>query len=98
MQCASFQLARTSSANELVWMQEATRMTCILSSYLEEQTFTCLRIAKSANEGTQAQQEWLRTAQVLIDRTQHHKKICGKCKMSAVEIKLSESSVPRKEK
>jgi len=55
-------------------------MMCVISSYLDEQRIACLRIAKAANEGTQAQQEWLKNAQVLIDRAVEHKAACTKCK------------------
>lgn len=54
-------------------------MKCNLLAYIEEQEMTCLRIAKAANEGTQAQQEWLKTAQVLIDRAKDHQKACKTC-------------------
>ena len=55
-------------------------MSCILAAYLREQELTCLRIAKASNDGTEAQKEWLRTAQVLIDRAAEHKETCKKCK------------------
>ena len=55
-------------------------MSCNLLAYIDEQRIACIRIAKAANEGTDAQREWLRTAQVLIDRAEEHRLTCQKCK------------------
>jgi hypothetical protein len=55
-------------------------MNCNLEKYLEEQEVACLRIAKSANDGTQAQTEWLRTAAVILERRKEHVGVCKKCK------------------
>ena len=58
-------------------------MTCNLSRYLEEQERTCRFIAKSANDGTQAQQEWLRVAELLSQCRKDHVRICQKCSAPA---------------
>ena len=55
-------------------------MSCNLSSYLDEQKVVCLRIAKASNDGTPEQREWLKTAQILMDRAEDHEKVCKKCK------------------
>ena len=52
---------------------------CNLFSYLEEQQVNCLRIAKASNDGTQAQEEWLRIAEVLMKRRAEHLAACRKC-------------------
>jgi hypothetical protein len=46
---------------------------------MEEQELTCRRIAKSCNEGTQAQEEWLKTASTLLERRREHIVVCKKC-------------------
>ncbi len=63
-----------------------TPVSCVLREYLEEQSVTCLRLAKSANDGTQAQREWLLTAEVLIQRAKEHEATCQKCKKKSKEI------------
>jgi hypothetical protein len=60
-------------------MQEANCMTCNLEKYLEEQELSCRRIAKSANDGTQSQSEWEKTATVFWERRREHIKVCKKC-------------------
>ena len=54
-------------------------MTCNPNSYLREQELECRRIAKSCNEGTQDQNEWLATAAVLLERRREHVSTCLKC-------------------
>lgn len=61
-------------------------MSCNISAYLEEQQIVCLRIARASNEGTDAQKEWLKTAQVLINRAKDHQRTCKKCKEQSVSI------------
>ena len=58
-------------------------MTCNHERFLREQELECRRIAKSANGGTQAQAEWVKTAEVLLERRREHIKICTKCKSQA---------------
>ena len=54
-------------------------MKCNLEKFLEETELQCRRIAKSANEGTQSYQEWLKTAEALLERRREHIKVCSKC-------------------
>lgn len=55
-------------------------MKCNIEKYLEEQELSCLRMARAANDGTQAQDEWLKTATVLNERRKEHVSVCKKCK------------------
>jgi hypothetical protein len=54
-------------------------MNCTYERYLEQQELEFRRIAKSANDGTQAQKEWLRTAEALLQRRNEHLSVCRKC-------------------
>lgn len=54
-------------------------MMCNLARFLEEEELQCRRIAKSANDGTQAQAEWVKTAEVLLERRREHVRVCMKC-------------------
>lgn len=54
-------------------------MACNLEKYLEGEELSCRRIARSANDGTQAQKEWLKTAEVLLERRREHVQVCKKC-------------------
>ena len=64
-------------------------MNCNLLLYIEEQETVCLRIAKTAHEGSPERQEWLKTAQALMDRAEDHKKICKKCKQPSKQTQVS---------
>ncbi len=55
-------------------------MKCCHCQYLEEEFVECLRVAKSANDGTQAQEEWLKTAEALRKRRNEHLKVCKICR------------------
>lgn len=57
-------------------------MKCNHERYLEENELVCRRIAKSCNDGTQAQAEWARTAQMLFERRREHLLICKECDRS----------------
>jgi hypothetical protein len=61
-------------------------MNCNLDRYLEEQWIACLRIAKSANDGTQAQAEWVRTAEAILQRRNEHVSVCKKCKQQPPQV------------
>ncbi len=65
--------------------KENSKMTCTLERYLREQEVTCLRIAKSANDGTPAQTEWLKTAEVLHERRVQHILVCKTCSKDKVK-------------
>ena len=53
-------------------------MTCNHEKFLESTELECRRIAKSANDGTQAQKEWLKTADALLQRRSEHLAVCKK--------------------
>jgi hypothetical protein len=55
-------------------------MKCNIEKYLEEQELSCLRMARAANDGTQAQDEWLKTAESIHSRRSQHAMLCKKCK------------------
>jgi hypothetical protein len=57
-------------------------MTCTLEQYLCEQELTCRRIARTVHDPI-AHEEWLKTAQSLLERRREHIKVCGKCKQEA---------------
>ena len=57
-------------------------MTCNHEKFLEEQELSCRRIARAANDGTQAQQEWIKTADALLERRREHIPVCIKCKQT----------------
>lgn len=59
--------------------REERQMMCNLCQYLSGEELTCRRIAKSCNDGTQAQAEWAKTAQVLFERRREHILICKEC-------------------
>jgi hypothetical protein len=52
---------------------------CNIVKYLCEQELICRRIARSWNDGTQAQAEWARTAQMLFERRREHLAVCRDC-------------------
>lgn len=54
-------------------------MNCNHEKFLEATELECRRIAKSANDGTQSQKEWLRTAEALLVRRSEHLAVCRKC-------------------
>ena len=54
-------------------------MKCNHERYLEENELVCRRIARSCNEGTQAEQEWLKTAEAILARRREHLKVCREC-------------------
>ncbi len=54
-------------------------MTCNHEKFLESTELECRRIAKSANDGTQAQQEWTKTAEAILSRRREHIQVCKKC-------------------
>ena len=54
-------------------------MTCNLEKYLSEQEIACRRIARSCNEGTEGQREWIKTAEALLERRREHIAVCVKC-------------------
>jgi hypothetical protein len=54
-------------------------MTCNHEKFLKATEIECLHIAKSCNEGTQAYQEWMLTAEALIQRRNEHVAVCKKC-------------------
>jgi hypothetical protein len=54
-------------------------MTCNHEKFLESTELECRRIAKSCNEGTQGAQEWLKTAEALLQRRREHIQVCKKC-------------------
>jgi hypothetical protein len=54
-------------------------MSCTHEQYLEAEELSCRRIAKSCNEGTQGAQEWLKTAEALLQRRREHIQVCKKC-------------------
>jgi hypothetical protein len=54
-------------------------MTCTLTQYLKEQELVCRRIARSENEGTPSQIEWLKTAESILARRREHLKSCLDC-------------------
>jgi hypothetical protein len=54
-------------------------MTCTLTQYLKEQELVCRRIARSENEGTPSQIEWLKTAEAVLARRREHLKVCREC-------------------
>ena len=56
-------------------------MTCNLSLYLQQQELECRRIARAANSGTQAQSEWLKTAEAILARRREHVEVCKMCKV-----------------
>jgi hypothetical protein len=59
--------------------QEGSIVKCTHFQYLEEKMVECLRVAKSANDGTPAQEEWLKTAEALFWRKKEHLKVCKAC-------------------
>jgi hypothetical protein len=54
-------------------------MKCNHEKYLEQEELSCRRIAKSCNDGTKSQAEWLKTAQALLERRREHLKACKEC-------------------
>ena len=54
-------------------------MKCNHEKYLESEEISCRRLAKYCNEGTQAEQEWIKTAEALLQRRREHIKVCLKC-------------------
>jgi hypothetical protein len=54
-------------------------MKCNHEKFLESTELDCRRIAKSCNDGTQAQEEWLKTASTLLERRREHIVVCKKC-------------------
>jgi hypothetical protein len=54
-------------------------MNCNHEKFLEEQELQCRRIARSCNEGTEGQREWLKTAETLLARRREHIAVCKKC-------------------
>ena len=54
-------------------------MNCTLARYLAEQQVVCLRMAKAANDGTKAQEEWLKTAEAIHERQVRHIADCKQC-------------------
>jgi hypothetical protein len=62
-------------------------MKCTITSYLEAEELQCRRIARSENEGTDSQREWLRTAKVLLERRREHVAGCKECLDAQIPIK-----------
>jgi hypothetical protein len=54
-------------------------MKCNHEKYLEQEELSCRRIAKSCNDGTKSQSEWLKTAEALLARRREHLKVCKEC-------------------
>ena len=54
-------------------------MKCNHEKYLEAEELSCRRISRSCNDGTQAKQEWERTAQVILERRREHLAVCKDC-------------------
>jgi hypothetical protein len=54
-------------------------MKCNLERYLEQEELSCRRIARSMNQGTQSEQEWLKTAEAILARRREHLKVCREC-------------------
>ena len=54
-------------------------MKCNLERFLEQTELECRRIARSANSGTQAYDEWIKTAEALLQRRREHITVCMKC-------------------
>jgi hypothetical protein len=54
-------------------------MKCNLERYMESEELSCRRIARSMNQGTQAEQEWLKTAEAILARRREHLAVCPEC-------------------
>jgi hypothetical protein len=52
---------------------------CNHEKYLEQEERSCRQIARSMNSGTQAEQEWLKTAEAILARRREHLAVCKEC-------------------
>jgi hypothetical protein len=52
---------------------------CNHERFLRSTELECRRIARSCNDGTQGRQEWLKTAECLLERRSEHVVECEKC-------------------
>jgi hypothetical protein len=52
---------------------------CNHCQYLEIEELSCRRIARSENDGTSSQSEWLKTAEAILARRREHLAVCKEC-------------------